>query len=406
MATKGDKRGAPAKRVRATTKKKASTAKKKAAAAPRIEEAVFTPTEEAPRPPSQFFQTTSVRSGDITVFLRQLIMMLEAGTPLLRSLKTLAERSQKAAVRALVGDIAAYVEMGNPLWQAFERHPKYFDTVFVNLIKASEASGTLSTVLLRTANYRERRALLISRVRAGMLYPAILVFVCFGVLLFISKMIIPEFENLFSKFDVEIGGWTRFFMGASRAFGDYWWVGVLAIVALVLAYKLWYVQHPLRRLVADRVKLKLPIVGPILLKNAVVEFTRTLAMLLKSGLSMMASLELCRNAIRNRAFANTLQGMRDSVEQGRGLEDPMRAAADIIPPVVTDMVVTGEETGRLDGVAEQIADTYEEEVNIAVVSLGDALQPILTLILGVIVGLVILSVGIPLISMIEQLGAG
>ena len=405
MATKGDKPGGQTKRVRATTKRKPS-AVKKTAAARRVPEDVLTPTEVAPRPPSQFFQTSSVHPGDVTAFLRQLIMMLEAGTPLLRSLKTLAERGHKSSMRGLVGDIAMYVEMGNPLWQAFERHPKYFDTVFVNLIKASEASGTLVTVLERVAEYRARRAMLRSRVRAGMLYPVILVFVCFGVVLFISKGIMPEFENLFTKFDVEIGGWTRFFMWASKAFGDFWWVGLLVIAGLVLVYKLWYVQHPLRRLTADRMKLKLPVVGNILLKNATVEFSRTLAMLLKSGLSMMATLELCRNAIHNRAFAHTLQGMRDSVEQGGGLEKPMRAAADIIPPVVTDMVVTGEETGRLDSIAEQIAETYEEEVGIAIDGLGEALQPILTIILGIIVGLVILSVGIPLISMIEQLGAG
>ncbi|NIA12614.1 MAG: hypothetical protein GWP08_00945 [Nitrospiraceae bacterium] len=414
MAPDADKPSAGAKRI-TRAKKKPTTAKKRAAAprakkraaAPRVKkEAVVAAPASPLAKPSQFMAATSVRYGDITAFLRQLIMLLEAGTPLLRSLKTLSERGEKSSVRALVADIAQYVEMGNPLWEAFDRHPKYFDTVFVNLIKASEASGTLVTVLQRLTSYREQRDLLRKRVRAGMLYPAILVLVCAGVIVFIAKVIIPEFRSMFDKFDISLSGWTRGLMGGIQFVGDFWWLGALAAIVLVLVYKLWYVQNPLRRLKADHAKLKVPIVGKILLKNATVEFTRTMAMLLRSGLSMMATLELVRNAIHNRAYAQTLQSMRDSVEAGEGLEKPMRAAADIIPPVVADMMVTGEESGRLDRIAEQIADTYEEEVNIAITTLGDALQPILTIVLGIIVGLVVLSVGIPLISMIEQLGAG
>ena len=415
MAPDADKPRAGAKRV-TRAKKKPTTARKRAAEPRANKEAVAKPRAKtgaavavpasAPPKPSQFLATTSVRYGDITAFLRQLIMLLEAGTPLLRSLKTLSERGEKGSVRALVGDIAQYVEMGNPLWEAFDRHGKYFDTVFVNLIKASEASGTLVVVLQRLTTYREKRDLLRKRVRAGMLYPAILVLVCMGVVIFIAKVIIPEFQMMFEKFDIELSASTRVFMGSIKFVGDSWWLGVLAIIGFVLIYKLWYVQNPLRRLKADRAKLKLPIVGKILLKNATVEFTRTLGMLLRSGLSMMGTLELVRNAIHNRAYAQTLQSMRDSVESGEGLERPMRAASDLIPPVVADMMVTGEESGRLDSIAEQIADTYEEEVNIAIATLGDALKPVLTIVLGIIVGLVVLSVGIPLISMIEQLGAG
>jgi type IV pilus assembly protein PilC len=333
-------------------------------------------------------------------------MMVEAGTPLLRSLRTLSQRGEKASVRALVADIAQYVEMGNPLWQAFERYPKYFDIVFVNLVKASEASGTLVPVLQRMVAYRERREILRKRVRAGMLYPVVLLIACLAVVMLIAKVIVPEFEDMFTKFNVELPAYTKGFMAVSKAVGSYWWVGVLVIVGLVLIYKLWYVQSPLRRIAADRMKLRIPIVGKILLKNAIVEFTRTLALLLKSGLSMMTTLELVRNAIHNRAFAQTIQGMRDSVEQGGGLEQPMRAAGSIIPGVVADMMVTGEESGRLDSIAEQVANTYEEDVNVSIAALGDALQPILTIFLGAIVILVVLAVFIPLISMIDQLGAG
>jgi type IV pilus assembly protein PilC len=402
MPTNAEKSGGGMKRLRRETRKAAETDSVAPRPAPVV--GVVPPTVAPPR--SSRFGTTGVRQGDITIFLRQLIMLLDAGTPILKALKTLAERGEKIALRQLVFDLAQYVEMGNPLWQAFERHPRYFDTVFVNLIKASEASGTLVTVLQRLVNYRERRDLLRKRVRGAMFYPVILVFACFGAILFIAKVVVPEFEDMFIKFNMELPAETRYFMGVSKVIGNFWWVGVLVVVALVAVYKLWYVQNPLRRLTADYIKLRIPIVGTILRKNAIVELTRTLGLLLKSGLSMMATLELVRNAIHNRAVAQTLQTMRDSIEQGAGLEDPLRRSADVIPPVVADMLVTGEESGRLDSIAEQIANTYEEEVNIAIATLGDALQPILTVIIGIFVILLMLSVFVPLITMIDKLGAG
>ncbi|MCX5772216.1 MAG: type II secretion system F family protein, partial [Candidatus Hydrogenedentes bacterium] len=368
MATNADKPGGGMKRVRRAAQRPAAVEPAEEAVVVRPEP-VATTVSIRPRPAS----TGSVRNADITAFLRQLIMMIDAGTPLLRSLKTLSERGEKASVRALIADMTDYVEMGNPLWQAFERHPRHFDTVFVNLIKASEASGTLAPVVQRIVQYRERRELLRKRVRGAMFYPFILVFACFAVVMFIAMVVVPQFEDFFAKFDVQVPTLSRIFMGAANAVALFWWLPVLIVIGLVIVYKLWYVQNPLRRITADRIKLGIPIIGPILIKNSIVEFSRTLSLLLKSGLSMMSTLELVRNAIHNRAFAQTLQSMRDSVERGGGLEQPLREASAIIPPVVTDMLVTGEESGRLDIIAEQIANTYEEEVNISIATLGEAL---------------------------------
>lgn len=373
---------------------------------PEIRE-VAAPVVVVPPPqPARFSSRGGIRGADITTFLRQLIMLLEAGTPILKALRGLEARGERPALRELVADIAQYVEMGNPLWQAFERHPRYFDTVFVNLIKASEASGTLTTVLARTVKYRERREMLRKRVRGAMFYPVILLFACFAAVMFICWVVLPEFEAMFSKFSVDLPWQTRYFMAGAHFIGRYWWAGILIVAGLAALYKFWYVQNPVRRLEADRLKLKLPIVGVIIRKNAIVEMTRTLALLLKSGLSMMSTLDLVRNAIHNRAVAQTLQAMRDSVERGGGLEQPLRQASDVIPAVVADMLVTGEESGRLDSIAEQIADTYEEEVDISLAALGDALQPILTVFIGLVVVLVMLAVFVPLVNMINTLGAG
>ena len=407
MAMQGENPAGGVRRVRRTTRKLSdegivdrAPSEQPAAAPPRV---VALPASlGVPR----FGSVGNIRSNDINNMLRQLIMLLEAGTPLLKAMKTLSERGEKASVRALISDMSQYIETGNPLWQAFDRHPKYFDTVFVNLIKASEASGTLVTVLQRVVSYRERRELLKKRVRGAMFYPAILVLACFGAVVFISEVVVPTFVDLFKKFDTTLPPLTKGFIATSTFVSHYWVHGIILVVVIVAVYKLWYVQNPLRRLRADYMKLKIPIIGPILRKNALVEMTRTLALLLKSGLSMMATLELVRNAIHNRAVAQTLQAMRDSVESGAGLEIPLRQASGVIPSVVADMMVTGEESGRLDSIADQIANTYEEEVNIAIATLGDALQPILTIVIGVFVILLMLAVFMPLVSMMNSLGGG
>lgn len=345
-----------------------------------------------------------IRSSDITNFLRQLIMLLEAGTPLLRSLRSISKRGDRMAVRALVGDIALFVEAGNPLWQAFDRHPRYFDTVFVNLIKASEASGTLTTVLRRTVDYRQSRELLGKRVRGAMVYPVLLVVACFGVVLLLTNLVVPQFVEIFARSNMEIPRPTQIFLHGVDLFNAWWWVPVVVVIAVVLVYRLWYVRSPRRRLAADYLKLKIPIVGKIIHKNALVEMMRTLSLLLRSGLSMMATLELTRNAIHNSAVSRVLQNLRDHIEAGGSLEEPLRAARGVIPDVVTDMLITGEEAGRVDAVAEQIADVYEEEVEISVNTLGETLQPVFTVVIGIVVIMLFAALFLPIIGMIQQLG--
>ena len=359
--------------------------------------------DKAPSP--SFFTTGAIRYTDITVFLRQLIMLLDAGTPLLRSLRALAKRSDRHAVRGLINDIALYVEGGNALWQAFDRHPRYFDTVFVNLIKASEASGTLTTVLRRLVEYREEREMLRKRVRGAMIYPILLVIACVAALFVITAFVVPVFADFFERADLAMPLGTKLLIQTSVLIRIGWWVPMLSLIVVVLLYQFWYLRNPVRRVAADYVKIRLPIIGAIAHKNAIVEMCRTMSLLLRSGLSMMATLDLTRNAIHNRAVAESLQAMRESVETGGGFEEPMRESG-VIPHVVVDMFATGEESGRVDQIAEQIADIYEEEVKIAVSSLGEALQPIFTIVVGIGVLILFIYLFLPMITMVDQLGLG
>jgi type II secretory pathway component PulF len=395
MATNAENTGGGPKRLKRSTKKRATSVTDAAAE----DDFVVRTSDSYSSGLINTLTRRSVRYNDVTRFLRQFILLIE------RALKTLAQRGKRAELRGLIADIAQYVEGGNPLWQCFDRHPRYFSEVEVNLIRASEASGTLVTVLRRMTEYREARDMLRRRVRGAMIYPVILLVACVGVLLLLTNFVVPEFESMFIRQNLEIPEITRLFLLGSDWFRLWWWTPVACVFLLMLLYRGWYVRNELRRLRADRLKLSIPILGSIIHKNAIVELTRTMGLLLRSGLSMMATLELTRKAINNRAVAESLQAVRDSVEQGGGLEPPLRAAAPVIPDEVTDMFVTGEESGRVDQVAEQIAEAYDEQVKIAVMGLGEALQPLFTVIVGGAVLLLFVALFWPIVSMIEQIAS-
>lgn len=410
MPTKGTRSSGEMKRVHRSPKKRTSAAKVKPES---VEVAAPDEISLTAPPPPKFggfltLRNTSIRNEEINTSLRQLVMMLDAGTPLLRSLKTLSERSERPGIRGLLADISQHVERGNALWQAFERHNEHFDTVFVSLIRASEASGTLVEVMRRQIEYMERREILGKRVRRAMYYPIVLVVACALVILVLGKFVIPEFQAIFAKLDAPIPWYTKLLFTTTQTLVNWLFIVAAVVVIFVLGvlYKLW-VSSPLNRLRVDRLKLRIPKVGyHIVQKNAVVEFTRSMALLLRSGLPMMDSLRLAQGAIHNQAMANVLNDIRDSVERGEGIEEPLRQARGIVPGVVTDMLITGEESGQLDSISEHIAKTYEEEVNISLEALGDMIQPILTVFIAVIVLIAALSLFVPIVSMIDSITAG
>jgi len=352
--------------------------------------------------------TSGVRERDITVFLRQLLMMLESGTPVLKALKTLSRRGETKGIRTLVTGIAEYVESGNPMWQAFAREPKHFSPVDVNLIKAAEASGTLPQVLARIADTREQRERLRRFMQVAMIYPSILVAVSLALIIILSVFVIPAFREIFTQMDAELNWYSEFIMTAADVIAGYWWVFVLLLIGAITGYQFWVRQSPIARLRADQWKLKLPIAGNIVEKRSVAEFMRTFAMLQRSGISMMATLDLCKNSVGNHAYIGVIQDMRDSVESGEGLEAPLREAErnGYMSGVVVDMMLTGEETGSMEQVADQVAGTYEEEVEIAVNGLKEAITPVFVVLMGFIVGGIVLGMFLPLISMIDSIAGG
>jgi type IV pilus assembly protein PilC len=349
-----------------------------------------------------------IPNRDITVFLRQLIMMFEAGTPILKALKSLARRGENKGVRALVGGIAEYVEAGNPLWQAFAREGRNFSPVEVNLIKAAEASGSLPAVLKRIAEYREQRERLKRQMIVAMIYPVIVTVVAFVLVVVLSMFVLPAFQDMFDELGVKLNGYTRFVMGTANFVSHTWWIFVVVVVGLILAYRLWWVRSPVRQLQADRLKLRLPLFGGLARRRVTTEFMRTFSMLLRSGVSMMATLDLCKNSVGNRAYIGVIQDMRDSIESGEGLEAPLRKAEKdkYFDGVVVDMLLTGEESGGLEQVADQIAKSYEEEIDVTVKGISEAILPVFVVLMAFIVGSIVIGLFLPLIAMIESISSG
>jgi type IV pilus assembly protein PilC len=219
----------------------------------------------------------------------------------------------------------------------------------------------------------------------------------------VSKLVIPAFQDMFAEINLTLPPLTRVVIAIAHIVGDFWFLWVILAVVLIVLYRL-YAATPGGRLVVDRLKLKLPLVSRIATAAAVAEFTRSFALLLRSGVSILVTLDLIKDSMHNRAFGQSLQAVRDSLERGEGLEVPLRRN-DFVPPIVTDMLATGEEAGTLDSISDRIADAYEEDLGIALDTLSSLIEPVLAIGLGVVVLILVLTLFLPYVSMIDQIAS-
>jgi type IV pilus assembly protein PilC len=354
---------------------------------------------------SPLFPVGRIKPSDITAFLRQLLMLVDSGTPLVKGLRTLSERTGNTNLRTLISEVCSYVEAGNPLWQALEQYPKYFSPVFVNLVKAGEASGTVPVVLRRLIEFRDRSQATRRKVKSALVYPAIVIVAAVGFLFVVSKFVVPAFQEMFEEVGIEIPAVTQCVIGTANLIGNYWILWLALVVGAAVLYKM-YAATPGGRVAVDRLKLRIPGFGRLLTSATVTEFTRTFALLLRSGVSILVTLDLTKDSMPNRAFGESLKDVRDAIERGEGLEVPLRNN-DMLPAIVTDMLVTGEESGTLDDISEKVADIYQEDLDIAVETLSGLIEPVLALLMGGVVLILVLTLFLPYVSMLDQIsGAG
>jgi type IV pilus assembly protein PilC len=343
-----------------------------------------------------------IDSKELAIFTRQFSVMIDAGLPLVQCLEILASQQENPVFRKVLTGTRASVEGGTTLSAAMRQYPKIFDALFVNMVEAGETGGILDTILQRLAGYIEKDVKLKRAVKSAMVYPIGVLSVAGGVIILLLWKVVPVFSTLFAGLGVKLPLPTRIVIGLSNFIGSiYGFSIVVASVAAFFATKTWYAT-PQGRLVLDSLLLKIILVGPLLRKIAVARFTRTLGTLIASGVPILEGLDITARTAGNAVIEQALLNVKKSLEEGKTLSDPLREA-NVFPGMVTQMIAVGEQTGAMDAMLSKIADFYEEEVDAAVKDLLTALEPIMIVFLGSVVGGVVISLYLPLFSLIGEL---
>jgi len=343
-----------------------------------------------------------VKAKELAVFTRQFSVMIDAGLPLVQCLEILAGQQENKVFQNVLTATRASVEGGATLSAAMRKHEKTFDALYVNLVEAGETGGILDTILQRLASYIEKNVKLKRAVQSALVYPISVLLVAAGVIVLLLWKVVPIFATLFLGLGVNLPLPTRIVIGLSNFVGSIF--GLLIVVALagiVVALKVWYGTTN-GRYALDAVLLKLPMIGILLRKIAVARFTRTLGTLISSGVPILEGLDITGRTAGNAVIEKALQYVRSSLEAGKNLADPLKET-NVFPGMVTQMIGVGEQTGAMDAMLQKIADFYEDEVDAAVKDLLSALEPAMIVFLGVVVGGIVISMYLPLFTLIGQL---
>jgi type IV pilus assembly protein PilC len=342
---------------------------------------------------------TGIGTRDIVIFTRQFATMINAGLPLVQSLDILAEQTENESLRKVIQDVLYDVESGHTLADAMRKHPKVFTDLYVNMVAAGEAGGILDTILLRLATFLEKNDALIRKIKGAMIYPAVIFGVAISAVAILLIFVIPTFQNMFDSAGIPLPLPTRVVIGMSQFLQGYWWAVAIGSVALVVMVRQAY-QTDGGRLGIDRGLLAFPVLGDLLRKAAVARFTRTLGTLVSSGVSILEGLEITAKTSGNRVIHDAVMGSRASIAGGETISGPLKESG-VFPPMVVQMINVGEQTGGLDEMLTKIADFYDEEVDAAVEALLSALEPVMIVFLGVIVGGMIVAMYLPIFDMIN-----
>jgi type IV pilus assembly protein PilC len=343
----------------------------------------------------------SVPTKELAVFFRQFSVMIDAGLPLVQCLEILAANQENQAFQKCLTSVRTTVEGGATLSNAMRQHPKIFDDLTSNMIEAGETGGILDTILQRLAAYVEKSVKLKSAVKSALIYPTSVISMACLVVGALLKFVVPIFANMFASMDIELPLPTKIVIGISNGVKDFWWVGLLLIIAVVVGV-IQIRKDPRGRLMFDKMLLNLWVLGPVLRKIAVARFTRTLGTLITSGVPILEGLAITARTSGNAVLEDALMKVRKAVEEGRTIVDPLRESG-VFPNMVVQMIGVGEATGAMDTMLQKIADFYEDEVDAATKNLLTLLEPLLIGFLGVVVGGIVISLYLPLFSMIAKL---
>jgi type IV pilus assembly protein PilC len=344
---------------------------------------------------------SGVKNREIVILTRQFATMINAGLPLVQALDILTKQSENKVLKSTIQDVLYDVESGNTLADALREHPKIFTSLYTNMVAAGETGGILDTILLRLATFLEKSDALTRKVKAASIYPVVIGVVATLAILVLLVFVIPTFETMFQSFDQTLPLPTRIVLAMSDFVIGYWWAMIIVTVAVVVLFRRWVATEE-GRLTFDRFMLRMPIIGTLARKSAVARFTRTLGTLLSSGVSILDGLEITAKTAGNRVIHDAVMNSRSSIAGGESISEPLKQSG-VFPPMVTQMIAVGEETGDLDGMLTKVADFYDDEVDVAVEGLLKALEPAMIVILGTIVGGMIVAMYLPIFGIINTI---
>jgi type IV pilus assembly protein PilC len=341
-----------------------------------------------------------IKTKELVIFTRQFSTMINAGLPLVQCLDILSSQQPNPTFKKVLAQIKQDVEGGSTFADALGKHPKVFDNLYVNLVAAGEIGGVLDTVLNRLAVYMEKNESLKNKIKSAMTYPIIVLSVAFGVVAILMIFVIPTFSDMFKQFGSALPGPTQIVVNMSNFFRNFWWGIFGFIVASIIAFK-WIRTQQKGRYYTDKMFLRLPVFGPLLRKVAVAKFTRTLGTMISSGVPIMDGLDITSKTAGNMIVEEAIRAVRTSISEGKSMSEPLEQTG-IFPGMVVQMIAVGEATGAMDQMLGKIADFYDEEVDTAVEALTSALEPILMVFLGGVIGFVVVAMYLPIFQMAQN----
>jgi len=343
-----------------------------------------------------------ISSKEIAVFTRQFSVMIDAGLPLVQCLEILGSQQDNRTFQKILFQVRQDVESGSTLADALRKHPKAFDDLYCNMVAAGEAGGILDTILQRLSTYIEKIVKLRSAVRSALVYPVAVILIAIGVVWLILWKVIPTFATLFEGLGASLPLPTRITIALSNFIGAWWWLMIGSFAAIIYLLVRYHKTYKGRR-VLDGIMLKVPVLGTVMKKIAVARFCRTLGTLVSSGVPILEGLAITARTSGNAVLEDAIMATRASVEEGKTISEPLKAAS-IFPPMVVQMVAVGEQTGALETMLSKIADFYEDEVDEATANLLALLEPVMICFLGVVIGGIVISMYMPMFDLISKIG--
>ena len=356
-----------------------------------------------PKKDNVLFQRKTVKPRVLMIFTRQLATLIDAGLPLLRACTVLAKQERDKVLQRTIGSLGDAVQGGSTFSEGLAQHPKIFNDLYVNMVRAGELGGVLELVLTRLAEFQEKAQKIKNKVVAAMVYPIIVMFLAIAIMAFLLVFIVPRFEQIFKDMlgDKPLPGITLFVIGVSNGVKNHWPIIIGVIFAVVVGVKL-LARTTRGRLAIDQLKLHVPLFGDLLRKTSISRFSRTLGTLVTSGVPILQALNITRETAGNTIIADAISQVHDSVKEGESIVQPLEASG-VFPPMVISMIDVGEETGQLPEMLLKIAEVYDDEVDNAVAGLTSMLEPVMIVFLALVVGTIVIALFMPLISIISGL---